>query len=385
MFDAQEITASSFTAVPEARRLDALNRQLRYAAERSPYYREALGGFSPLPSLSALSGLPFLSPEVLRSQGRRLVCVPGSEVARIVSLRSSGTAGKPKRLFFTRGDLERTVEFFVEGMGWMTAPGDAVAVLMPCSTPDGIGDLLCRALRRLGAEPLAIGMRPDLSAVGRELAEQKPAVLVGFPWQVRLLALLYPLLRPRAALLSADYIPATLPALLQKQWGCAAPAHFGMTETGYGCAVEHPCAPGMVLRADELIAEIVDPDSGAALPPGQPGELVLTTLRREAMPLVRYRSGDRAVMDAAGRITRVFGRLGVPERFYALQDSLCAFPWLYDYTMKDGTLLALGAVDAPRDARALLSAAAGSADIELRLVSPSAAALLQEGKRTDGA
>ena len=382
MFDAKEISASSFAEVPEARRLDALNRQLAYAAARSPYYKETLGALAPLPSLDALSGLPFLDAEILRTQERRLVCVPGSEVARIVSLRSSGTTGAPKRLFFTRGDLERTVDFFAEGMGWMTAPGDAVAVLMPCSAPDGIGDLLCRALRRLGAEPLPLGVPSDPAAACAALTDARPAVLVGFPWLIRLLALLRPSLRPRAALLSADYIPATLPALLRAQWGCAAPAHFGMTETGYGCAVEHPCAPGMVLRADELIAEIVDPDSGAPLPPGRSGELVLTTLRREAMPLVRFRTGDRAVMDGDGRIRRVFGRLGVPEAFYALQDALCALPWLYDYAQRDGALEVLASEDAPPDAEALLSALSGVGSVALRRASPEEAALLHEGKRT---
>ena len=64
------------------------------------------------------------------------------------------------------------------------------------------------------------------------------------------------------------------------------------------------------------------PDSGAPLPPGTPGELVLTTLRREAMPLIRYRTGDLAVMDSAGSICRVFGRIGSPARFYTLQDRL---------------------------------------------------------------
>ena len=363
----------------------ALNDQLACAAARSQYYRESLGAFLPLPSLDALERLPFLTAELLRTQGRRLVCVSASEVSRIVSLRTSGTSGDAKRLYFTRGDLERTVAFFAEGMAWMTAPGDRVAVLMPCAAPDGIGDLLCRALRRLGAEPLAIGVRQDFEQLGRALLDARPAVLVGFPWQVRLLALLCPALRPRASLLSADYIPATLPALLRAQWGCAPLAHFGMTETGYGCAVEHPCAPGMVLRADELLAEIVDPDSGRRLPPGQPGELVLTTLRREAMPLVRYRTGDLAALDGNGRISRVFGRIGVPAAFYALQDKLCALPWLYDYAARGGRMLALAAPDVPPDARALLSAAAGGAEVELRLVPASEAALLQDGKRADEA
>lgn len=385
MFDANEIRTSAFASLPDAARLDALNRQLSYAAAHSPYYCEALGSLKPLPSLSVLSRLPFLTAGTLRAQDRRLVCVPASEIARVVSLRTSGTSGEAKRLYFTRGDLERTVSFFAEGMAWMTAPGDRVAVLMPCAAPDGIGDLLCRALRRLGAEPLSVGLRSDLAAVGREMMLSRPQVLVGFPWQVRLLALLCPELRPRAALLSADYIPSTLPELLRTRWGCAVPAHFGMTETGYGCAVEHPCAAGMVLRADELLAEIVAPDSGVSLPPDQPGELVLTTLRREAMPLVRYRTGDLAEMDDTGRITRVFGRIGVPAEFYVLQDRLCALPWLYDYAVRDGRLIALVSPEAPPDSREILSAAAGGAEADLRLCPASAAALLQIGKRAEGA
>ncbi len=383
LFDAAEIRTASFAALPESERLRLLNAQLAYAAAHSPYYRETLGALHPLPAPYALSRLPFLTPETLRREGRRLVCVPASEIARIVSLRSSGTTGEPKRLYFTRGDLERTVAFFAEGMGWMATPGDRVAVLMPCAAPDGIGDLLCRALRLLGASPLPIGVRPDLAALAQELLADPPQVLVGFPWQVRLLFLLAPALRPRAVLLSADYIPETLPALIEDRWACKVLAHFGMTETGYGCAVEHPCAPGMVLRADELIAEIVDPDSGAPLPPGKPGELVLTTLRREAMPLLRYRTGDLAELDGSGRISRVFGRCGAPRSFYFQQDRLCALPWLYDYAAQNDHLLACVAENAPPDASARLSAAAGGAAVTLRRVSLAEAALLHSGKRAE--
>ena len=381
LFDASDIPNTAFSSVPEAERLRFLNAQIAYAAARSPYYREALGSCAPLSALSELSRLPFLTAEQLRAQGRRLVCVPASDVARIVSLRSSGTTGAPKRLYFTRGDLERTVAFFAAGMAWMTAPGDCVAVLMPCGAPDGIGDLLCRALRGFGAEPLALGAQADLAAVGQELSARSPQVLVGFPWQVRLLSLLCPALRPRAVLLSADYVPQTMPALLRERWGCAVVSHYGMTETGYGCAVEHPCAPDMVLRADELIAEIVDPACGTPLPSGQEGELVLTTLRREAMPLLRYRTGDRAVMDAEGRIARVGGRLGIPAEFYERQDRLCPLPWLWDYAEEGGCIRALVSEDAPADAEAQLAGAADGLRASLRRTSPAEAALLRQGKR----
>ena len=382
LFDLSDITSSAFSSTPDAERLRLLNAQLAYAAANSPYYRETLGQCAPLSSLAELTKLPFLTPDILRAQGNRLVCVPASEIARIVSLQTSGSTGDAKRLSFTRGDLERTVAFFTEGMGWLAAPGDSVAVLMPCASPDGLGDLLCRGLCRAGMEPLPVGIRPDLAEVGRELLAAGVGALVGFPWQLRLLALLCPELRPRTAILAADYIPSTLQDLLRGIWHCAPIAHFGMTETGYGCAEEHPCEPGhMYLRRDELIAEIIAPEGTAPLPPGTPGELVLTTLRREAEPLLRYRTGDLAVMDGEGRLVRVFGRIGTPQAFYALQDKLCALPWLYDYTVRCGRLVALATLDAPPDCRTILSAAAGGAEVELRQVPPSAATLLQLGKR----
>lgn len=367
--------------MPDLERLQLLNAQLAYAAAHSPYYRETLRSDAPLTSLAELARLPFLTPEILRAQGNRLVCVPASAVARIVSLQTSGSTGEAKRLSFTRGDLERTVAYFAEGMSWLAAPGDKVAVLMPCAAPDGIGDLLCRGLLRAGMTPLPIGVRPDLYALSRELLDSQPAVLVGFPWQLRALALLCPELRPRTLVLSADYIPAPLQDMLRGIWHCAPIAHFGMTETGYGCAEEHPCEPGhMYLRRDELIAEIVAPQGVAVLPPGMPGELVLTTLRREATPLIRYRTGDRAAMDAAGRITRIFGRIDVPPSFYELQDTLCAKSWLYDYEMHGGTLSALLSEDAPPDCAEILAAAA-DVPAAIRRVPPEEAILLRQGKR----
>ena len=69
MFDIEEIRTAGFASVPEQERLRALNAQIAYAAARSPYYREALGAVSPLPSLGALTRLPFLTADMLRAQG----------------------------------------------------------------------------------------------------------------------------------------------------------------------------------------------------------------------------------------------------------------------------------------------------------------------------
>ena len=68
--------------------------------------------------------------------------------------------------------------------------------------------------------------------------------------------------------------------------------HYGTTEMGLGGGVDCAAHAGLHLREADLLFEIVDPASGAPLAAGEEGEIVFTTLTREAMPLVRYRTGD---------------------------------------------------------------------------------------------
>ena len=383
MFDPAEIAIAPFVNIPDADRLALLNRQLEYAREHSPYYRRALADISlPLHSLEALPRLPLMDAETVRREGSRLVCVPGSRVERIVSLRTSGSTGTPKRLYFTRGDLDHTVAFFAQGMRWMCQPGDKVAILMPCRPRDGIGDLLSQGLTRIGVTPWQIGIPEDLPALAAALVRETPQVLVGFPWQLRLLALLCPEARPRVVLLSGDYSPAALPPLLKQFWQCRVLLHFGMTETGYGCAVEHPCGDGMYFRRDALLAEVIDPGSGDPLPPGAVGELVLTTLRREALPLLRYRSGDLASLTAEGNLARVYGRAAAPADTYRLQEALCPLPWLWDYCVEaDGTLHANLSPEAPGDAQARLAQLTGY-PVVISVLPPAQARLFAPGKKS---
>lgn len=381
MFDPTEIRSTAFAAVPENMRLSLLNRQLAYAAARSPYYREHLIGIPPLQRMSDLRALPFTDAEILRREGRRLVCVSAGEVARIVSLSTSGTAGEAKRVYFTEGDLARTVRFFREGMAWMCAPGDTCAVLMPCTAPDGIGDLLCRGLTELGVRPLPIGIPSSLSDAAVQIRRAQPQVLVGFPWQLRLLALRCPELRPRAVLLSGDYVPNALCACIARLWHCTVLSHFGMTETGYGCAVQHPAGQTLYLRRDELLAEVIDPDTGAPLPAGMVGELVLTTLRREAMPLLRYRTGDLAVLTPEGDLAAVLGRRRTATEAYQLQEALAPLTWLWDFRAEPDLLTVSAAPDAPADAAGLLSALVPGRRVVLRTVFAEEAAPAYSGKR----
>jgi len=381
MFDAAEISKTPFVSVSDETRLSALNAQLAYAAARSPYYRALLGNFTPLSALSELSALPLTDAEQLKAAGRASLCVTAGEVARIVSLSTSGTAGDAKRLYFTENDLAQTLRFFSDGMAWMCRKDDTAAVLMPCAVPDGIGDLLCRALRAIGVRPLPLGLPADMNTICNTLEAERPQVLVGFPWHLRLIALRCPSLRPRAVLLSGDFVPDTLKIFLETQWRTEVLGHFGMTETLYGCAVQHPAGSTLYLRRDALIAEIIDPEAGNILPPGSPGELVLTTLNREALPLVRYRTGDLAVLTEDGNIAKTLGRRAAPTEHYRLQNALAPLLWLWDFLAEGAALTAFISPEAPPDARQQICAAAPEFDVSVTAVPPEEAAPAYIGKR----
>ena len=90
-----------------------------------------------------------------------------------------------------------------------------------------------------------------------------------------------------------------------------------MTETGYGGGVQCGAREGYHLRDDDLLIEVLDPQTGVPVKDGEYGELVLTTLRRRGMPLLRYRTGDlgRMLTEPCGcgclkpRLDKVEGRL----------------------------------------------------------------------------
>ena len=78
---------------------------------------------------------------------------------------------------------------------------------------------------------------------------------------------------------------------LERRWGIMATENYGLTEVmgpGVSGECEHKC--GMHINEDFFLCEIIDPDTGRALPPGEQGEMVITTLTKWAMPILRYRT-----------------------------------------------------------------------------------------------
>ena len=331
-----------------------LGRLIEYCRARSAFYRRRLAACpTAVRGLEDLAALPLTTGAELRAHGADMVCVSQDAVARIVSLHSSGTTGPAKRLWFTEADLERTLAFFHLGMGQMVEPGEQAAILLPGATPDSTGDLLARALERLGVASTILGLCPDPAQAARAVHTLRPAVLVGFPVQVLALARMavhlgLEMAPVRSVLLCSDYIPGSLAHSVRELFGAEVFSHYGTVETGLGGAVDCAAHEGCHLREGDLLVEIIDPRTTLPVMDGSWGEIVCTTLTRTGMPLIRYRTGDRGRLlpgvcgcgSAIRRLDRVQGRID-QERTLArggrlalaeLDELLFALPGLLDRT-----------------------------------------------------
>ena len=268
--------------------------------------------------------LPFTRPEDLAATTDPFLAVPHGDVAGLISLSTSGTTGRGKRVFCTTEDLEETAAFFRHGMRYMVAPeqGDSVALLMSGDRPGSVGDLLARGMLGLGVPCSVPGFvrpgRKGEDAMLDHLLALAPTCLVGVPAQLLALA------RHRRAgelaghvrsvLLSGDSVTPALRRAIAEGLSCAVFIHYGLTETGLGGAVECRERDGCHMREADLLFEILNED-GAPAPPGEWGEIVLTTLTRRAMPLLRYRTGDEGrILPKPCACASVFGRLEVRGR-----------------------------------------------------------------------
>jgi phenylacetate-coenzyme A ligase PaaK-like adenylate-forming protein len=228
-----------------------------------------------------------------------MLCVPQKDVSRIVTLHTSGSEGNPKRIYFTEGDQELTIDFFHHGMRVMVDESDLLMILLPCERPGSVGDLLRRGLARGGTATIPYGpvSRNDGSgdeAVLSIIRERGVSSIVGGPVETARLARKGAdcAANVRSVLLSTEYVSDENRRTIEEYWDCKVFEHYGTTESGLGGAMACHMREGYHPREADLIFEIIDPGSGRPLPDGEWGEVVFTTITRRAMPFIRYRIGD---------------------------------------------------------------------------------------------
>lgn len=267
--------------------LEKIRETVAFVKERSRFYARLYADL-PLPeTLEDFTRYPLISQTDVVESGAQMLCVPQGEIARIVTLMTSGTTGTSKRLFFTRGDIDLTLDFFQHGMTTLCRGGDRVIVLFPAKTPDSVGALLGQALERLDALVFPAGIEEG----GRIVRQEAISVACGPPAALARVSEDSAGARVRAVLSSSDALLPKYRETLSKNWGCEVFDHYGLTESGLGGAVDCACHTGMHIRENDLYFETLSPE-GLPLLDGETGELAMTTLTRTGMPLIRYRTGD---------------------------------------------------------------------------------------------
>ena len=302
----------------ENAQMSALRKLIKDIRKASGFYRERFHYLDPdeLITPDDLDKLGTISARELKDKGGEMLCVSQSRVARVVSLYSSGSTGGPKRFYFSERDLAATRSFFLAGMRTLVSKGSRVLVLLPWEQPASVGELLITALSEGMIHACGRWPPAPVSEVVRMIEKEGLDCVVGMPYHLLALSESIGYGSLSSMLLCSDYAPKSLRTRIEDNCGARTFLHYGSTESGLGGAVECGVHLGCHVRESDLLVEVVDPVSGRRLADGTQGELVITTLQREAMPLVRYRTGDRGCINrhacpCGGRTLRLeslFGR-----------------------------------------------------------------------------
>ncbi len=299
---------------------------IEYAKTKTKFYKD-------LPVLfHDISELPFTTPEDVAADPFAFLAIPQNEIARITTISTSGTTGIKKRIFFSEADIERIKEYFAVGMRSLTKPGWHTEILISDETVNSLGYLLKSALESIGVTSGIQSHIPDvLTAIN---AARGADCLVGMPAEILCMCRVEPELRPKTILLTADYVPESIITAIGEAWHCDVFTHYGMTENGFGYAVDCEYHSGYHTRDAGLIVEIIDPETDNPCENGQLGEIVLTMLCNEAMPLIRYRTGDfsRFINSPCScnsnlkRLDRIISRYETDQQIHLLDEILFSYP-----------------------------------------------------------
>jgi len=319
-------SAPDFVPVPLLRKLqlDRMQAIVAHAYERVELFRQRMQGLKLTPadirSLDDVAGLPFTTKADLRdTYPFGLFATPLRDVVRVHA--SSGTTGKPIVVAYTKQDVDVWTSVMVRS-------------LAACGLHEG--DIVQNAYGYglftggLGAHYGAEGIGAAVIPISGGNTDRQIMVMKDFGATAICCTPTYFLhLIDRAAQLGVDLkaLPLRVGVFGAEPWTDSMRRHienatniqafdiYGLSEIiGPGVAIECPCHDGLHIFEDHFYPEIIDPDSGQVLPDGQEGELVLTTLSKWAMPMIRYRTRDITALIpgacACGRSLRRMRRIG---------------------------------------------------------------------------
>lgn len=293
----------------EQLQLERLQATLNRVYKNVTCYRNKFNQLGIVPedvaSLADLAKLPFTTKEDLRvNYPYGMFAMPLREVVRIHS--SSGTTGKPTVVGYTKNDLKTWSNLVAR---FMTAAGvthdDVVQIAFGYGLFTGAFGL------HYGSEAIGAAVIPMGGGNTEKqimiMQDYKSTALVCTPSYAITIAdhmekkgIDPKLLSLKVGLFGGEPWSESMRREIESRLMIRATDNYGLSEIigpGVGGECLHKC--GMHISEDAFIAEIIDPDTGEVLPPGSVGELVLTTISKEAFPMIRYRTRDITCLDYA--------------------------------------------------------------------------------------
>ncbi len=274
----------------------------RHAKKHSPFYRELYRGLKGVPPLASL---PTVDKQMLSARNEDFLCVPRKAIAEIVT--TSGTTGQPLVWMLTAADVHRLavnekLSFECAGV----TPRDTVLVAVALDRCFIAGLAYWQGLHELGCTVVRVGVSSALLVL--EMIERlRPTAIVAVPSFLRVIAEKaratgFPLKKSTVKKIVCIGEPIRDAALtlnasgraIEAAWNARAFSTYGVTELANSLC-ECSAGAGGHLHEEQLHLEILD-DAGRPLPEGEVGEVVATTFGVEAMPLIRYRTGDCAAL-----------------------------------------------------------------------------------------
>ena len=305
----------------QALQLERLKWSLRHAYENVPHYRAAFdaAGVHPddLKTLADLAKFPFTEKKTLRDNYPfGLFAVPREQVVRVHA--SSGTTGKPTVVGYTRKDIDTwagVVARSIRAAGGR--PGDMVHIAY------GYGLFTGGLGAHYGAERLGCTVVPMSGGQTEKqvqlICDFKPSIIMVTPSYM--LNIIEEFQRQgiapaesslKVGIFGAEPWTDAMRREIEQRAGIDAVDIYGLSEV-MGPGVASECIEskdGPVIWEDHFYPEIIDPDTGEVLPDGEEGELVFTSLSKEALPIIRYRTRDLTrLLPPTSRSMRRMGRI----------------------------------------------------------------------------
>jgi len=285
---------------------ERMQKTVRRVYENVPFYNRKLKekGVEPgdLKSIDDLKFLPFTVKQDLRDNYPfDLFAAPMSDVIRIHA--SSGTTGKPTVVGYTQNDIDAWSELIARCVVMAGGnKGDVVQVAYGYGLfTGGLG--LHYGIERLGATVIPISggnTKRQLMLMqdfGTSILCCTPSYALFLGEEAKEMGIDIVNSGLKAGIFGAEPWSENMRRELEKSLGIKAYNIYGLSEViGPGVSMECECQCGMHIMEDNFIPEIIDPETGEPLPYGSKGELVFTTVNKEAFPLLRYRTRDISVL-----------------------------------------------------------------------------------------